>query len=123
SRWQAESSPRWSRSPSGSERSESGRVAHHVPLALAGLRFPAGAGTASRAAGVQAQAGDGHENVTLAGVNGNPVPFAFLAVTEVAFGGHRALEQARFTQHIGHGAGAIVAGIVLFGVAATPLVG
>ena len=59
-------------------------MAHDVADALAGLRFPAWARAVVRAAGIQPQAGDGHEDVAIAGVDGDPFSLAFFTVFEVA---------------------------------------
>ena len=61
--------------------------------------------------------------MAFAGVDGDPFSFALFAVFEVAMGSDRASEQAGFAEHVGDGAGAIVAGVVLMGVAAAPFVG
>lgn len=46
----------------------------------AGGGFPFGAGFAAGATGVEAEAGDGHEDVAVAGVDGDPFAIAFFAV-------------------------------------------
>jgi len=98
-------------------------MAHEVATALPGLGFPARASFASGAAGVESEAGDGHKNVAISDVDGDPFAFALFTVFEIAARGHRAIEKARFPQNVGNGAGAIVARVAIFGMAAPPFVG
>lgn len=76
---------------------------------------PAGAYVFAVAAGVQAEVADGHEDVAVLGVNGDPVAWAAVAITAEGFGGHGTLDEAAGSQDVGGGARAIqpVAGFAM----------
>lgn len=59
-------------------------MAHDVSAALAGGWFPARAGTATGAAGIEAKAGDCEEYVAFADVNCDPIARAFFSIIEIA---------------------------------------
>ena len=97
-------------------------MTHDVADSLAGGSFPARAGFAARATGVEAQASDGHEHMAVAGINRDPFAFALFAVVKKFFRLDAAIDQPSFAEHVGRGTRAIVAGILELAVTATPFV-
>ena len=62
------------------------RMAHHVPEA-GRVRVASAGRMRAGTAGVEPQAGDGHEHVAVAGVNGDPFAVALFAVVEIRLEG------------------------------------
>ena len=65
--------------------SEARGVPDHESTRSASGGLPAGARFAAGSARIEAQAGDRHEDVTVADVERDPVPFAFFAVLKIIF--------------------------------------
>lgn len=94
-----------------------------MSAAFAGLGSPAWAGASAGAAGVEAESGDGHEDVSVADIDGDPSALAAFAIVEISAGWHGSLHEAGFAEDVGDGSGAVVAGVVVSAVATAPFVG
>jgi len=98
-------------------------MADDVSLRFSSGGFPTRSSAAAGPSGIESEAGDGHEDVAIPGVDGDPFSVASFSVFEESTGGHLALHQSGFTKHVGDGTGAIVSAVIEPGVAATPFVG
>lgn len=88
-----------------------------------GFTFPPGSVALLGSAGVEAQAADGHVDVSVFGPDGDPFSEAAFSVGEKSAGGHLVVEESGFPEDVAHGAGAIVAAVIEDGVSASELVG
>ena len=83
-------------------------MAHQEVPSIAAVHPPAGAFAAAAASGgVKPEAADDHEYVPVLGIDGNPVPGAFLPVVQEQLGMAGGSEQAGFLQYKGGAAGAV----------------
>ena len=97
-------------------------MAHDMAPSLASRRLPARTGFAAGSTGIQPQASDGHENVALPRIDGDPLAFAFFTVVKEICRRDTAADEASFAQDVGNRAGAIVTGIRETSMATTPFV-
>ena len=97
-------------------------MADDVASTRASLGFPAWSGALPATSCIEAEAGDCHENMAIADVDGDPISFAFFSVVEVFIRSQRASEKARLAQYVGSGAGAIITLVLLARMAAAPFV-
>jgi hypothetical protein len=93
-----------------------------MATALAGGGLPAWSGLTTGAAGIQSQASDSHENVSLPDVEGDPISLAFFAILKEFPRSDAALDEPSFSEDVGNGARAIVARIAQPSMTATPFV-
>ena len=81
--------------------SQSIRMAHPESLQLARHHAPARSGlTSSSGACVQSQITDGHKDMSVLGIKGNPVPRTTVSITAELLGCHRPLNQPGRAQDI-----------------------
>ena len=87
----------------------SGGMADRESFGGAGFGGPTGADAGAAAAGVEAEAADGHEDVPAPGENGDPFALAGAAVFPEGGAGHGGFQQPGAAEHIGDAAGTIEA--------------
>ena len=63
---------------------------------LSAIGFPKRTGILHRAAGIDTETSDGHEDVAVASVDGDPTSRSWLAIVDELFGYHGPVEQTRF---------------------------
>lgn len=89
-------------------------MAHQEVPGIAAVHSPAGAFAAAPASrSVKPEAADDHEDVSILGINGNPVPGAFLPVIQEKPGMAGGRKKAGFLQHKGSAAGTVIMGIMM----------
>lgn len=100
--------------PPRSPGSKACRMAHQEVSGIAAVHSPAGTFAAAPASrGVKPEAADDHEDVSIFGINGNPVPGAFLPVIQEKPGMAGGREQTGFLQHKGSAAGTVIMSIIM----------
>lgn len=100
--------------PPRSPGSKACRMAHQEVSGIAAVHSPAGTfATAPASRGVKPEAADDHEDVSIFGINGNPVPGAFLPVIQEKPGMAGGREQTGFLQHKGSAAGTVIMSIIM----------
>lgn len=89
-------------------------MAHQEVSGIAAVHSPAGTFAAAPASrSVKPEAADDHEDVSVFGINGNPVPGAFLPVIQEKPGMAGGREQTGFLQHKGSAAGTVIMSIIM----------
>ena len=89
-------------------------MAHQEVPGIAAVHSPAGAFAAAPASrSVKPEAADDHEDVSILGINGNPVPGTFLPVIQEKPGMAGGRKKAGFLQHKGSAAGTVIMGIMM----------